>query len=155
MEASCQLTLAKLPPAGGSSANRPTSAHHPQGDTMQKESAYAMTHLCNETTPANHGRLRVRGHRIRERDLRPQRGLQRVSLPTSKKRLYPCAAAIASPASQAAPVAAAIFPMLSSGLTCASAAAELKPETTPSGGLGSSEIIGVREISGVDSKTFV
>ena len=37
MEASCQLTLAKLPPAGGSSANRPTSAHHPQGDTMQKD----------------------------------------------------------------------------------------------------------------------
>ena len=88
MEASCQLTLAKLPPAGGSSANRPTSAHHPQGDTMQKD-------LC---TNAKLCKRRQRGHRIRERDLRPQRGIQRVSLPTSRKRLYPCAAAIAPPA---------------------------------------------------------
>ena len=36
MDASCQLTLAKLPPAGGSPASRPTSAHHPQGDTSNR-----------------------------------------------------------------------------------------------------------------------
>ena len=52
MEASCQLTLAKLPPAGGSSANRPTSAHHPQGDTMQKGQ-----HLCKGTTDEMRNRI--------------------------------------------------------------------------------------------------
>ena len=30
MRASCQLTLATLPPAGGSAASRPTSAQHPR-----------------------------------------------------------------------------------------------------------------------------